>query len=613
MTEFRRIKIIAHRGMGPTSKLSGKGSETEDVPFPYVPENTLKAFRQSIEEGADGIEFDIYVTQDGVPVVIHDDELNVNVIGADRNGKNLGLISEKTLEEIKQYDVGQGETIPTLQETIEFFIQYNTERAEKSLLPLIMNVELKGIGSGEKSFSLINQYINDGLISKDYVVYCSFKHDELKQIRELDSEAKISPAIKSSFLWGRENVLKPGYYIPMNIEFPKAGIEYLQNLNKELNVTAFDPVLFDIDAPLIDFVSSLGVDLYASTSDFRDFSNKAFLQLLVNMNQHVPVYFKTDEPKQIHEMLEEYEDVMTLDLSSVIILEHEEVLSLNAEQLKRIPKINQPEHTLILDKQKVESVSSKFKSIVEKLVLNIGKELKFYITKYEASHKTDALVKIIENFEYVKEYIPKILSLDQEFVQKIASCLMKTSDHIIKGDTLPNYLKLQLETLIPKLEEQEINILETQDKTTESQKNKVSYLKTDIMFFHKDLLFSSIKLLNDIILSNDDSKSFLKNDVEALKNVFHIDEYNHSSPSINDGSIATFLDNLSTQMQNEDSVDIEHLRFMVSINDELVEIFKGFKKNDKINEAYWEEAIENVDHMNEPLLKLIGDISHDEL
>ena len=147
MTEFRRIKIIAHRGMGPTSKLSGKGSETEDVPFPYVPENTLKAFRQSIEEGADGIEFDIYVTQDGVPVVIHDDELNVNVIGADRNGKNLGLISEKTLEEIKQYDVGQGETIPTLQETIEFFIQYNTERAEKSLLPLIMNVELKGIGS----------------------------------------------------------------------------------------------------------------------------------------------------------------------------------------------------------------------------------------------------------------------------------------------------------------------------------------------------------------------------------------------------------------------------------------------------------------------------------
>ena len=37
-----------------------------------APANTLAAFERAIELGADGIEFDVHLSADGVPVVIHD-------------------------------------------------------------------------------------------------------------------------------------------------------------------------------------------------------------------------------------------------------------------------------------------------------------------------------------------------------------------------------------------------------------------------------------------------------------------------------------------------------------------------------------------------------------
>lgn len=41
----------------------------------HAPENTLESFRQALALGADAIEFDVRVTRDGIPVVIHDESL----------------------------------------------------------------------------------------------------------------------------------------------------------------------------------------------------------------------------------------------------------------------------------------------------------------------------------------------------------------------------------------------------------------------------------------------------------------------------------------------------------------------------------------------------------
>jgi glycerophosphoryl diester phosphodiesterase len=76
------------------------------------PENTLRAFRSAIALGIDMVEFDVRVTKDKVPVVVHDDDVYRTT-----NGK--GKVHEMTLKDIKQLDAGGGEKVPTLQEVID--------------------------------------------------------------------------------------------------------------------------------------------------------------------------------------------------------------------------------------------------------------------------------------------------------------------------------------------------------------------------------------------------------------------------------------------------------------------------------------------------------------
>jgi len=64
-----------------------------------APENTLAAFRLAIEQGADGLEFDVQLTADGYPVVIHDKR-----IGRTTNG--TGSVTSLTLDQINRLDAG---------------------------------------------------------------------------------------------------------------------------------------------------------------------------------------------------------------------------------------------------------------------------------------------------------------------------------------------------------------------------------------------------------------------------------------------------------------------------------------------------------------------------
>ncbi|HEV8367893.1 MAG TPA: glycerophosphodiester phosphodiesterase family protein [Pyrinomonadaceae bacterium] len=93
-----------------------------------APENTIAAFRLALAAGADGVEFDVRLTRDGIPVVIHDDNLK-------RTGSLPQTVASLSLAELKQVDVGSwfnrtqkrstsdfsGEKIPTLEEVFELF------------------------------------------------------------------------------------------------------------------------------------------------------------------------------------------------------------------------------------------------------------------------------------------------------------------------------------------------------------------------------------------------------------------------------------------------------------------------------------------------------------
>lgn len=71
------------------------------------PENSLAGFRYAIENGVEGLEFDVQLTRDQVPVIMHDERL-------DRTTTGMGLLTDFTYAQLKQFQLENGELIPTL-------------------------------------------------------------------------------------------------------------------------------------------------------------------------------------------------------------------------------------------------------------------------------------------------------------------------------------------------------------------------------------------------------------------------------------------------------------------------------------------------------------------
>ena len=67
------------------------------------PENTLLAFEQAALAGADGVEFDIHLAADGVPVVVHDLPLG-------RTVKGTGLVPSWRSDQLAAMDAGDRAT-----------------------------------------------------------------------------------------------------------------------------------------------------------------------------------------------------------------------------------------------------------------------------------------------------------------------------------------------------------------------------------------------------------------------------------------------------------------------------------------------------------------------
>lgn len=90
-------RVIAHRGGGI-----------------MAPENTLAALKLARNLGFEAVEFDVKLTEDGIPILMHDETLN-------RTTDGEGLVAETSYAELEALDAGGwfgnefiGERIPTL-------------------------------------------------------------------------------------------------------------------------------------------------------------------------------------------------------------------------------------------------------------------------------------------------------------------------------------------------------------------------------------------------------------------------------------------------------------------------------------------------------------------
>jgi glycerophosphoryl diester phosphodiesterase len=125
-----------------------------------APENTLAAIRKAIEQGADYAEIDVHLTADGVPVLLHDEDLQRLAGVARRPG-------ELTLAELQRIDVGSrfgpafaGETIPTLATVID------VARGR-----IRLNIELKPTDRGRARDALAAA-VADLIQSRDFEAEC---------------------------------------------------------------------------------------------------------------------------------------------------------------------------------------------------------------------------------------------------------------------------------------------------------------------------------------------------------------------------------------------------------------------------------------------------------
>ncbi len=76
------------------------------------PENTLPAFARAIELAAFGIELDVHLTRDRVPVVLHDETV-------DRTTDGTGAIADLDMVDLAQLDAGGGSAVPTLDQVLD--------------------------------------------------------------------------------------------------------------------------------------------------------------------------------------------------------------------------------------------------------------------------------------------------------------------------------------------------------------------------------------------------------------------------------------------------------------------------------------------------------------
>ena len=154
----RTVEITAHRG--------------SSVDFP---ENTMVAFREAKNLGANWIELDVQMTKDNQLIVIHDSSFK-RTTGVDKNTWEL------TLEEVKELDAGsfkdkkfQGEKIPTLEEVIIFAKENNIK----------LNIELKPTGREENFEETVIDLINKYNFKNDCVITSQI-YEVLEKVKKYD-------------------------------------------------------------------------------------------------------------------------------------------------------------------------------------------------------------------------------------------------------------------------------------------------------------------------------------------------------------------------------------------------------------------------------------------
>lgn len=133
----------------------------------HAPENTLASFHKAIALGCAGFEFDVQLSKDGEPVIIHDETLERTT-----NGK--GLVCDFTFAELQTFDAGNGENIPHLREVLALA----NDRVH-------LYIEPKAVGAIDAILAATK-----GKISHAHFTLLAFDHTELLRAKTINANVQ---------------------------------------------------------------------------------------------------------------------------------------------------------------------------------------------------------------------------------------------------------------------------------------------------------------------------------------------------------------------------------------------------------------------------------------
>lgn len=191
MGALARPLVIGHRG----------------YPLRY-PENTIASFLGAIFYGADGIELDVWLSGDGVPVVIHDrDTKRVSGISYD--------VKKTSVSELRKAYLGMGQVIPTLEEVLKAI------PGDKLML-----IEIKDVDAVEPVIELARRFGRE-----QSSVIISFLTEALERARSLSPTVRIGLNIDGldKVMWAMKRGAEIGLY---SVNPPLEGIKMLGPIAK---------------------------------------------------------------------------------------------------------------------------------------------------------------------------------------------------------------------------------------------------------------------------------------------------------------------------------------------------------------------------------------------
>lgn len=137
-----------------------------------APENTMEALAAGVESGADMLEFDIRLTKDGVPVLVHD-------FHTLRTERKASLINRSTLAQLRYRT--RKNPIVTLEEALDAYFG-----------KIVLNIEMKTKAVCRVAMeSIKDKYIKT---AKDWdnVLISSFHASALKLARNISPDANLA-------------------------------------------------------------------------------------------------------------------------------------------------------------------------------------------------------------------------------------------------------------------------------------------------------------------------------------------------------------------------------------------------------------------------------------